>query len=68
MEKQILDFDTVILGGGPAGLSASIYTARGNLKTEGREGKGTGKEFDWYLQPCGDLKRSQVSKFREGPH
>ena len=33
MEKQILDFDTVILGGGPAGLSASIYTARGELKT-----------------------------------
>lgn len=32
-EKQILNFDTVILGGGPAGLSASIYTARGELKT-----------------------------------
>ena len=32
-EKQILKFDTVILGGGPAGLAASIYTARGALKT-----------------------------------
>lgn len=32
-EKEILNFDTVILGGGPAGLSASIYTARGALKT-----------------------------------
>ncbi len=32
-EKQILDYDTVILGGGPAGLSASIYTSRGALKT-----------------------------------
>lgn len=32
-EKQVLEFDTVILGGGPAGLSASIYTARGALKT-----------------------------------
>ena len=32
-EKQILEFDTVILGGGPAGLSASIYTSRGALKT-----------------------------------
>ena len=32
-EKETLYFDTVILGGGPAGLSASIYTARGALKT-----------------------------------
>lgn len=32
-EKQILEFDTVILGGGPAGLSAAIYAARGNIKT-----------------------------------
>ena len=32
-EKQVLEFDTVILGGGPAGLSASIYTSRGALKT-----------------------------------
>ena len=32
-EKKVLEFDTVILGGGPAGLSASIYTSRGALKT-----------------------------------
>jgi thioredoxin reductase (NADPH) len=32
-EKKEVLFDTIILGGGPAGLSASIYTARGNLKT-----------------------------------
>ena len=32
-EKKILEYDTLILGGGPAGLSASIYTARGALKT-----------------------------------
>jgi thioredoxin reductase (NADPH) len=31
MEK--LNFDTVILGGGPAGLSAAIYSGRGALKT-----------------------------------
>lgn len=32
-EKRELVFDTVILGGGPAGLSAAIYAARGNIKT-----------------------------------
>ena len=32
-EKQELMYDTVILGGGPAGLSAAIYAARGNIKT-----------------------------------
>lgn len=32
-EKNIVLYDTVILGGGPAGLSAAIYAARGNLKT-----------------------------------
>ena len=31
MEK--LEFDTLILGGGPAGLSAGIYTSRGALST-----------------------------------
>lgn len=32
-EKKELLYDTVILGGGPAGLSAAIYSARGNIKT-----------------------------------
>ena len=32
-EKEVLEFDTVILGGGPAGMSAAIYTGRGELKT-----------------------------------
>ena len=27
------DFDVVIIGGGPAGLTSAIYTGRGNLKT-----------------------------------
>lgn len=31
--KQEFNFDLTILGGGPAGLSAAIYAARGELKT-----------------------------------
>lgn len=31
--KRELNFDMVILGGGPAGFSAGIYAARGNVKT-----------------------------------
>ena len=30
---QELNYDVIILGGGPAGFSASIYAARGNVKT-----------------------------------
>lgn len=32
-ERKELNFDMVILGGGPAGLSAAIYATRGTLKT-----------------------------------
>ena len=31
--SNVYEFDTVILGGGPAGLSAGIYMARSNAKT-----------------------------------
>ncbi len=30
---ETLEFDTIILGGGPAGLSAAIYASRGAVKT-----------------------------------
>lgn len=33
LDSETLNFDTVILGGGPAGLSAAIYSARGNSST-----------------------------------
>ena len=32
-EKQTLNYDMLILGGGPAGLAAAIYATRGTLKT-----------------------------------
>ncbi len=32
-EKKELNFDVIILGSGPAGFSAAIYAARGNMKT-----------------------------------
>ncbi len=33
INKEIIEYDVIILGSGPAGLSAGIYSARGNLKT-----------------------------------
>jgi len=33
MNKEVHEFDTIILGGGPAGLSAAIYAARGASST-----------------------------------
>ena len=36
------DFDLIILGAGPAGLTAGIYAARGGLKTLVLENKAPG--------------------------
>jgi len=33
MNNKVYEFDTIILGGGPAGLSAAIYAARGAAST-----------------------------------
>lgn len=33
MTKEVLKFDVLILGGGPAGLGAGVYAARGAIKT-----------------------------------
>ena len=33
MTKQVLDFDILILGGGPAGMSAGVYASRGAVKS-----------------------------------
>ncbi|MDA3813222.1 MAG: FAD-dependent oxidoreductase, partial [Candidatus Cloacimonetes bacterium] len=36
MEEKLenkMDFDVAIIGGGPAGLAAAVYAARGGMKT-----------------------------------
>ncbi len=70
-----MDFDVIIIGGGPGGLSCALYTARANLKTLVFEGTGIGGqvnytyEVDNYLGFSGsgaelsEKMKKQVEKF-----
>src|SRR5688572_33434461 len=45
-ERTLLaDYDLVIVGGGPAGLTAGLYAARANMSAVLLEGKDTGGEI-----------------------
>ena len=48
--SNIFDFDTIILGGGPAGLSAAIYASRGAVSTAVIEVSMMGGEPSNYLE------------------
>lgn len=70
-----MDFDVIIIGAGPGGLSCALYSARANLKTLVLEGSGVGGqvnytyEVDNYLGFYGsgpelaEKMKSQVEKF-----
>lgn len=70
-----MDYDVIIIGGGPGGLSCALYTARANLKTLVFEGTGIGGqvnytyEVDNYLGFSGtgaelsEKMKAQVEKF-----
>ncbi len=42
-----MDFDVIIIGGGPGGLAAGIYAGRANLKTLILEGSGVGGQVNY---------------------
>jgi len=70
-----MDFDVIIIGAGPGGLSCALYSARANLKTLILEGSGVGGqvnytyEVDNYLGFYGsgaelaEKMKNQVEKF-----
>ncbi len=50
INKKELEYDVIILGGGPAGFSAGIYSARGSLKTAILDINMTGGQPSNYLE------------------
>jgi len=47
MIKENKEYDVIIIGAGPAGMSAAIYAARGNMSTLVLDGEGCGGQMNF---------------------